>query len=80
MIIQEVELNNFRIYQGRNTIDLSTENDKNIIIVSGKNGYGKTTFLMALAWCLYGRQMEKVDELYQKETQFYWLKWFSQHL
>ncbi|WP_326982271.1 DNA sulfur modification protein DndD [Chryseobacterium sp. MYb264] len=67
MFIKEIELNNFRIYKGTNQINLSPEGDKNIIVVSGKNGFGKTTFLMSLVWCLYGRQMEKVDELYQKE-------------
>lgn len=67
MFIKEIELNNFRIYKGVNKIDLLPENDKNIIVVSGKNGFGKTTFLMSLVWCLYGKQMEKVDELYQKE-------------
>jgi len=67
MLIKKIELNNFRIYKGNNTIDLLPENGKNIIVVSGKNGFGKTTFLMSLVWCLYGRQMEKVDELYQKE-------------
>jgi DNA sulfur modification protein DndD len=41
--------------------------EKNIILISGKNGFGKTTFLMSLVWCLYGKQMEKVDELYEKE-------------
>ncbi|MDR1974227.1 MAG: DNA sulfur modification protein DndD [Bacteroidales bacterium] len=67
MFIKEIILNNFRIYKGSNTIDLLPDSDKNIIVVSGKNGFGKTTFLMSLVWCLYGRQMEKVDELYQKE-------------
>ncbi|PKP17490.1 MAG: DNA sulfur modification protein DndD [Bacteroidetes bacterium HGW-Bacteroidetes-23] len=67
MYIKEIELNNFRIYKGINKISLSPEKDKNIVIISGKNGYGKTTFLMSLVWCLYGKQMEKVDELYQKE-------------
>lgn len=67
MFIKEIELNNFRIYKGKNRIELLPENDKNIIVVSGKNGFGKTTFLMSLVWCLYGKQMEKVDELYQKE-------------
>ncbi len=67
MFIKEIELNNFRIYKGTNKIGLSPEGDKNIIVVSGKNGFGKTTFLMSLVWCLYGRQMEKVDELYKKE-------------
>jgi len=67
MFIKEIVLDNFRIYKGINHIELSPTDDKNIIVVSGKNGFGKTTFLMSLVWCLYGKQMEKVDELYQKE-------------
>src|SRR5690554_7268494 len=67
MFIKEIELNNFRIYKGSNKINLLPQDNKNIIVVSGKNGFGKTTFLMSLVWCLYGKQMEKVDELYQKE-------------
>lgn len=67
MYIKEIQLNNFRIYKGLNVISLLPAEDKNIIVVSGKNGYGKTTFLMSLVWCLYGKQMEKVDELYDKE-------------
>lgn len=67
MFIKEIELNNFRIYRGKNSITLLPAEDKNIILISGKNGFGKTTFLMSLVWCLYGKQMEKVDELYDKE-------------
>ncbi len=67
MYIKEIELNNFRIYKGVNKVNLSPEKDKNIIVVSGKNGFGKTTFLMSLVWCLYGKNMQNVDELYQKE-------------
>lgn len=67
MTIREIELNNFRIYKGKNKIDLSPNGDRNLIIVSGDNGFGKTTFLMSLVWCLYGKNMGKVDELYRKE-------------
>ena len=67
MFIKEIELNNFRIYKGKNTIAILPSEDKNIVLISGKNGFGKTTFLMSLVWCLYGKQMEKVDELYDKE-------------
>lgn len=67
MYIKEIELNNFRIYRGKNVISLLPSDDKNVIVVSGKNGFGKTTFLMSLVWCLYGKQMEKVDDLYRKE-------------
>ena len=67
MIIKEIELNNFRIYKGLNKIDLSTNGSKNIFVVSGRNGFGKTTFLMSMVWCLYGRNMQEVDDLYKKE-------------
>ena len=67
MIIKSIELNNFRIYKGVNQITLTPDGERNIIIVSGNNGFGKTTFLMSLVWCLYGKNMEKVDDLYKKE-------------
>lgn len=67
MLITEIELNNFRIYKGVNRISLTPQQDKNVIIVSGQNGFGKTTFLMSLVWCLYGKNMEQVDAMYKKE-------------
>jgi DNA sulfur modification protein DndD len=67
MHINEIELNNFRIYKGANRISLTPEDEKNIVIVSGQNGFGKTTFLMSLVWCLYGKNMEQVDAMYKKE-------------
>jgi DNA sulfur modification protein DndD len=67
MRIKELNLYNFRIYKGANVIDLSTKGEKNIIIISGKNGYGKTTFLMSLVWCLYGKNMNEVDEYYKEQ-------------
>ena len=67
MTIREIELDNFRIYKGKNKIELFPDGNRNLIIVSGNNGFGKTTFLMSLVWCLYGKNMGKVDELYRKE-------------
>ncbi|KYG81659.1 DNA sulfur modification protein DndD [Roseivirga ehrenbergii] len=71
MIFTEVEFNNFRIYKGNNPIYLAPSADKNITVVSGMNGFGKTTFLMGLVWCLYGRQMDQVDDFYKKEIKSY---------
>ncbi|MEE1176171.1 MAG: DNA sulfur modification protein DndD [Paludibacteraceae bacterium] len=67
MIIKSITLNNFRIYKGENEIEFTPDEERNIVIISGNNGFGKTTFLMSLVWCLYGRQMDKVDDLYKKE-------------
>lgn len=69
MLIKNITLENFRIYKGINEIDLLPDGDKNVIIISGRNGYGKTTFLMSLVWCLYGNHMDRVDELYKKEIE-----------
>lgn len=71
MRIKNITLNNFRIYRGSNNIDLSTKGEKNIIIVSGKNGYGKTTFLMSLVWSLYGKNMSEVDVFYKQQIANY---------
>ena len=48
MRIDKITLNNFRQYQGLSTIDLKTSAERNIILIGGKNGYGKTNFLMSL--------------------------------
>lgn len=50
-----------------NTISFPRESDKNIFIVSGDNGLGKTTFLTSLVWCLYGKQMNDVDDKFKRE-------------
>lgn len=68
MKIAEVVLKNFGIYYGENKIPFEFPNDsqKKIFIVSGNNGAGKTTFLSALCWCLYGKNLQDVDTTYKK--------------
>lgn len=67
MIIKEIELYNFRIYKDKNVVNLNKNGNNNIFIISGRNGFGKTTFLMSMVWCLYGKNMQEVDDLYKKE-------------
>lgn len=69
MKIQNLNINNFRQYYGSVDIDLHTSADKNIIIIGGKNGYGKTNFLLAVVWCLYGEKISQIDDNFKKEIQ-----------
>lgn len=53
MIIQSIEMNNFRQYVGRQRIDFSTDKEKNVTVLIGVNTSGKTTIIRAFEWCLY---------------------------
>jgi len=65
MYIEQIIVNNYKIYYGENTINFPNIPGKNISIISGDNGYGKTTLLTALVWCLYGNQTQDIDEFYK---------------
>lgn len=68
MRIQDITLTNFRLYKGTNKISFPEDIDgKNIYLISGENGFGKTTFLHSLLWCLYGRLMAEIDDTARKE-------------
>lgn len=67
MIIRSITLNNYRLYKGRNTISFPINEEKNIFLISGENGFGKTTFLHSLIWCLYGRLITDVEAEVRKD-------------
>ncbi|WP_291102214.1 MULTISPECIES: DNA sulfur modification protein DndD [unclassified Flavobacterium] len=69
MKFSNIEINNFRQYYNSVNIDLTTSSDKNIIIIGGRNGYGKTNFLLSIVWCLYGDKISQIDENFKKEIQ-----------
>ena len=54
MKLYKLTLNNFYRYYGEQKIVFSTENDKNITVLRGENGTGKTTLLNAFYWVMYG--------------------------
>jgi len=69
MKISKIVLKNFRQYYGNVSVDLETDNEKNIVIIGGKNGYGKTNFLLSIVWCLYGEKIMQIDESFKREIQ-----------
>lgn len=54
MKIKELRLQNIGPYVGQHRIDFSTSNEKNIILIGGQNGAGKTSILKAIKIGLYG--------------------------
>ncbi|WHT39500.1 AAA family ATPase [Myroides sp. mNGS23_01] len=69
MKINRIKFHNFRIYKGDNEVLLNSSSPvKNINIIAGKNGFGKTTFLTSLIWCLYGRMMVEVEDKYRRDV------------
>jgi DNA sulfur modification protein DndD len=67
MKISSIKFNNFRIYRGENEIRFTPSSEKNINIIAGKNGFGKTTFLTSLIWVFYGKMMVEVEEKYKRD-------------
>lgn len=66
MFIESIILNNYRAYKGHNQVTFD-RGGKNIFVIAGNNGFGKTTFLTSLVWCLYGKLMVDVDDKFRKE-------------
>lgn len=55
MKLNKIIVTNFRQFYGSNTIVFSTDEEKNITLIHGENGLGKTTLLNAILWCFYNR-------------------------
>lgn len=56
MIFKKIELHNFGIYCGDHELQLDKLVDKNITLVGGMNGRGKTTILDAIFITFYGKR------------------------
>lgn len=67
MIIKSITLGNYRLYEGKNIIKFNQDDEKPIFLISGENGFGKTTFLHSLIWCLYGRLITEVEAEVRKD-------------
>lgn len=63
MLIKRIEINNFRQFKGKQTIEFSTDENRNITLVLGDNTSGKTTLLQSFLWCLYGEANFKTKDI-----------------
>lgn len=62
MILQSLRLKNFRQYQGEQTLRFSTSKDRNVTVIYGANGAGKTALLNAFTWSLYNCNTPAFDQ------------------
>lgn len=54
MKINKLRLQNFRSYEEEVEFNFSTSDDKNIVLIGGKNGAGKSTIFESIKLCIYG--------------------------
>ena len=68
MIIKSITLKDFFRVYGEIKILCSTDSEKNVTVIKGDNGTGKTTMLSAFHWAFYGNVIEPLttDEMLNK--------------
>jgi len=54
MLLESIKLENFRQFRNESLDFAQGIGGKNVTIIIGENGTGKTTFAQAFFWCLYG--------------------------
>ena len=57
MILEQITVENFRQFRGRQSLQFATGGPgkgKNVTVILGENGRGKTGLFRALMFCLYG--------------------------
>jgi DNA sulfur modification protein DndD len=54
MLIRSITLENFLPFKGKQEIHFSVDPVKNVTVIKGDNGAGKTSIAQAFEWCLYG--------------------------
>lgn len=62
MRIESIELKNFRQYREEKVVFPKIDGHKDIHVIIGENGEGKTNILNALTWCLYGEELHLGDK------------------
>ena len=68
MKLERITLESFRQYYGRQRLTFSKDPQRNVTVIHGVNGAGKTSLFLAINWCLYGEGVSNVGELISKEA------------
>jgi len=68
MKLERITLENFRQYHDRQRLTFSKDPQRNVTVIHGVNGAGKTSLFLAINWCLYGEGVSNVGELMSKEA------------
>ncbi len=68
MKLDRLSIENFRQYYGVQIIQFSQDSHRNVTVINGQNGAGKTALFTAISWCLYGEAVLKPDQLMSKRA------------
>jgi len=68
MLLKKLVVKDFRQFKGEQSIVFSTENERNVTMIMGDNGTGKTTLAQVFTWCLYGDTSFEDKILFCKAT------------
>ena len=55
--LDTLTLSNYRYYYGEHNLHFSNDPKKNVTVIKGDNGAGKSNILNALTWCLYNEEV-----------------------
>ena len=53
MKIEKIKIKNFRQFYGDNELSFSLDDGRNITLIHGENGVGKTALLNAIKWAFF---------------------------
>lgn len=68
MKLNWIELKDFRQYYGRQKIRFAKGSKRNVTVINGINGAGKTSLFTALNWCLYAQGADDIGSLINKRA------------
>jgi len=73
LALDTLKLFNYRYYYGEHIIHFSNDPKKNVTVIKGDNGAGKSNILNALTWCLYNEEVhsdKKTTSLPSMNTEY----------